>query len=85
MSNRRNFLELKANMGALTDAERAELERMRADRSVTYITPQGVVVSALRPYSLDEWKALRGKVNDEARERYRQWREEEEKAKRKTE
>lgn len=59
MSNRRDFLELKASLGQpLTDAERDELERMRADRSVTYINTNGVLVSDVRPYTVDEWKQL---------------------------
>lgn len=82
-SNRRDFLELKASLGTLNDSERAELERIKADRSITYINSGGVHVSAIREYTVDEWKALRPKVNDEARERYRKRREEEEAAKHK--
>ncbi len=71
-------------MGVLTEAERTELERLRADKSITYINSNGVHVSTIREYTVDEWKALRPKVNDEARERYRKRREEEEAAKHKS-
>lgn len=72
MSSRRNFLELKASMGTLTEAERAELERIRADRSYTYINSYGVMVYALRPYTVEEWKAHREKANAESQARHRQ-------------
>lgn len=72
MSSRRSFLELKARMGGLTEAEHAELERIKADRSYTYINTYGVRVSTVREYTLDEWKAHREKVNAESQARHRQ-------------
>lgn len=71
-TNRRDFLELKASMGTLTEDERAELERMRADRSYVYINTSGVMVYALREYTVEEWKAHREKVNAESQARHRQ-------------
>ncbi len=72
MSTRRNFLELKANLGTLTEDERAEFDRIKADRSYTYINNYGVLVSTVREYTLDEWKAHREKVNAASQARHRQ-------------
>lgn len=72
MSSRRSFLELKARMGALTEAEHSELERIKADRSYTYINTYGVLVSAVREYTVEEWKAHREKANAESQARHRQ-------------
>lgn len=59
MSNsRRDYLELRASMGALTDAEREELERLRADRSIVYVNSYGVIVHTQREYTVEEWKQL---------------------------
>ncbi|QOJ01333.1 MAG: hypothetical protein HRU70_12900 [Phycisphaeraceae bacterium] len=80
MSSRRSFLELKARMGALTEAEHAELERIKADRSYTYINNYGVLVSTVRDYTLEEWKAHREKVNAESQARNRQLIEEKDKS-----
>lgn len=57
-SNRREYLELRASMGAITDAEREELERLRADRSIVYVVNGTTIVHAMRPYSVEEWKEL---------------------------
>lgn len=72
MSSRCNFLELKAKLGTLTEAEHAELDRIKADRSYTYINNYGVLVSTVRDYTLEEWKAHRDKVNAESQARHRQ-------------
>ena len=57
-SNRSAYLELRASMGALTEAERTELERLRADRSIVYVNSSGVVVHAQREYTVEEWKEV---------------------------
>ncbi len=72
MSSRRDFLELKASLGTLTEDERTELERIHADRSYTYINTYGVLVSTIREYTLEEWKAHREKANAESQARHRQ-------------
>lgn len=57
-SNRREYLELRASMGALTEAERAELDRLRADRSIVYVNSCGVTVHSQREYTVEEWKEI---------------------------
>jgi hypothetical protein len=57
-SDRRDYLELRASMGVLTDAEREELERLRADRSIVYVNSSGVIVYTQREYTVAEWKEL---------------------------
>ena len=57
-SNRREYLELRASMGALTETERAELERLRADRSTVYMVNGTTRVHALRAYTVEEWKEI---------------------------
>lgn len=57
-SNRRDFLELKASLGTLTEAERAELDRIKADRSYAFVNSSGVLVQTIRPYTVEEWKEI---------------------------
>lgn len=57
-NNRRAYLELRANMGALTEEERAELERLRADRSIVFVNSSGVMVHTQREYTVEEWKEI---------------------------
>lgn len=65
-SNRREYLELRASMGALTEAERAELERLRADRSIVFVNSSGVMVHTQREYTTEEWKEIVAKARGQS-------------------